>query len=375
MAEKKIQRASFGFSWADEVEREEREEEEVKAFRRKEEEKSNRKPNPFGPARPREVVLEEKGVDWRKLDEELDFHSNLRKNKKKKENIFMTTAPISKQEHSSMGLRNPNQSKPEIQNAITVCPHKLNQHIDELVPPLKYPPKNIMALMQQIRRGRTDRPYENVENLHLNRYPCKSDMMGHMNHWPIDASHSRTAQAHFCVNMTEAGHVRVCPKFGTMRGSENMGSNCKRKYFGDRYQSGGAEEIQANVREFINCRESYKDDDENHWDNLKDGTGRRENYIQGKRLMCAREKRQENGRKILVDMNMDRGFLGMNCKFGEDYCTDYVEDRNGRRNYIVLESINPPRKPLGWEHSSQNYDAEWGSFGGTKDRVFISASK
>lgn len=78
MAEKRIQRASFGFSWADEVEREEREEEEEKAFRRKEEEKSNRKPNPFGAARPREVVLEEKGVDWRKLDEELDYHSNLR---------------------------------------------------------------------------------------------------------------------------------------------------------------------------------------------------------------------------------------------------------------------------------------------------------
>ncbi|KAG1371326.1 hypothetical protein COCNU_16G004200 [Cocos nucifera] len=308
MAEKKIQRASFGFSWADEVEREEREEEKGKAFRRKEE-KSNRKSDPFGAARPREVVLEEKGVDWRKLDEELDYRSNLRKNKGQKENMFMTT-PISKQEHSSMELRNPNQSKREIQNAITVRPQKLNQHIDELVPPLKYPPKNIMAVMEQIRKGR---PYEVVDNLHLNRYPCNSDMMGHRNHWPVDASHIRTAQAHFSVNMTEAGCIGVCPKV------ENMGLNCKREYFGDRYQSGRAEEIQANVRELTNCRESYKDDDENRWDYLKDGTGRREKYIQGKRLLCAREKEQADGRKTLVD-------------------------RNGRRNYDVLESTNPARK-------------------------------
>lgn len=27
-----------------------------------------RKPNPFGSARPREVVLEEKGIDWKKID-------------------------------------------------------------------------------------------------------------------------------------------------------------------------------------------------------------------------------------------------------------------------------------------------------------------
>lgn len=55
-----------GFSWADEVEKEEQ----ISPA-----EKTKKKPhempnNPFGSARPREVVLEEKGLDWRKFDQD-----------------------------------------------------------------------------------------------------------------------------------------------------------------------------------------------------------------------------------------------------------------------------------------------------------------
>ncbi|CAD6342222.1 unnamed protein product [Miscanthus lutarioriparius] len=89
----------FGFSWADEVEREEREQqqeeeqrrweterEQIKADpfggarpreveqRRRETEREQIKADPFGAARPREVVLAEKGVDWRARDRELDLH-------------------------------------------------------------------------------------------------------------------------------------------------------------------------------------------------------------------------------------------------------------------------------------------------------------
>lgn len=87
----------FGFSWADEVEREELEQEEeerrrwdtereqIKAdpfggarplgveHRRSEMEREKVKADPFGAARPREVVLAEKGVDWRARDCELDL--------------------------------------------------------------------------------------------------------------------------------------------------------------------------------------------------------------------------------------------------------------------------------------------------------------
>ncbi|TKW12236.1 hypothetical protein SEVIR_5G023800v4 [Setaria viridis] len=65
----------FGFSWADEVEREEREQ---VAMQQQQEEEAKReqikaKADPFGAARPREVVLAEKGVDWRARDRELDL--------------------------------------------------------------------------------------------------------------------------------------------------------------------------------------------------------------------------------------------------------------------------------------------------------------
>jgi hypothetical protein len=64
----------FGFSWADEVEREEREQEHMAADQQGREAKKEKqtRADPFGAARPREVVLAEKGVDWRDRDRELD---------------------------------------------------------------------------------------------------------------------------------------------------------------------------------------------------------------------------------------------------------------------------------------------------------------
>jgi hypothetical protein len=67
----------FTFSWADEVEREEREQAAIQQQlllpRRQEAKREQIKADPFGAARPREVVLAEKGVDWRARDRELDL--------------------------------------------------------------------------------------------------------------------------------------------------------------------------------------------------------------------------------------------------------------------------------------------------------------
>ncbi|CAO2184798.1 unnamed protein product [Urochloa humidicola] len=67
----------FGFSWADEVEREEREQEQAAMQQqqplRLEAKREQIKPDPFGAARPREVVLAEKGVDWRARDRALEL--------------------------------------------------------------------------------------------------------------------------------------------------------------------------------------------------------------------------------------------------------------------------------------------------------------
>jgi hypothetical protein len=71
MVDREIKNGSAAFSWADEVEKEE---EEQARFQ----ENQKQKPNPFGSARPREVVLQEKGIDWRKLDFHLQLPSHIR---------------------------------------------------------------------------------------------------------------------------------------------------------------------------------------------------------------------------------------------------------------------------------------------------------
>ncbi|MBA0636343.1 hypothetical protein Godav_005307 [Gossypium davidsonii] len=100
------------FSWADEVEKEEQEAAVAQW---------QKKPNPFGSARPREVVLQEKGIDWRQLDLHLQQAS-----------------PLPLQEPRS---RNPQPvivtSTPQIQSPIS------------LVPPLRYPPKYVAGFLYE----------------------------------------------------------------------------------------------------------------------------------------------------------------------------------------------------------------------------------
>ncbi|PON72425.1 Eukaryotic initiation factor [Trema orientale] len=64
MARSEIRRGCL-LSWADEVEKEEQEQEEATQAHQ------THKPNPFGSARPREVVLQERGIDWRTTDQDL----------------------------------------------------------------------------------------------------------------------------------------------------------------------------------------------------------------------------------------------------------------------------------------------------------------
>jgi len=67
-----------------------------------------------------------------------------RKDKKLKENIISLTPPIIRPDHFPLRSVCPEQKKPHPQ---TTSP---------FVPPLRYAPKNIMAVMEQIRRGRKD---------------------------------------------------------------------------------------------------------------------------------------------------------------------------------------------------------------------------
>ncbi|KAI5565111.1 hypothetical protein BDE02_14G102700 [Populus trichocarpa] len=151
MVDREIKNGSAAFSWADEVEKEE---EEQARFQ----ENQKQKPNPFGSARPREVVLQEKGIDWRKLDFHLQLPSHIRQlddPKLCKEKIPASAAPGIDRIHSvtpskclkhEMEDANSDLKRGEI---LRVPLAVQNQNPVPFVPPLRYPPKNVIPSLSE----------------------------------------------------------------------------------------------------------------------------------------------------------------------------------------------------------------------------------
>ncbi|XP_010268051.1 PREDICTED: uncharacterized protein LOC104605124 [Nelumbo nucifera] len=148
MGERKIRPGSgsrpSSWSWADEVEKEEEEEAQLQRLQQL-------KPNPFGSARPREVVLEEKGIDWRKMDRKLHEPSNLRENIVLKENIPGPTLPANKKQQFPPRNKAPEQNVTRYgcdrSRAAPLLPPTI-QNLGTSVPPLMYPPKNVTELVE-----------------------------------------------------------------------------------------------------------------------------------------------------------------------------------------------------------------------------------
>ncbi|KAL4339741.1 hypothetical protein GQ457_08G021690 [Hibiscus cannabinus] len=120
------------FSWADEVEKEEQE-----AAAAATGQQGQKKPNPFGSARPREVVLQDKGIDWRQLDLHLQQPSP-------------SPSPSGNGFHQNEKLQK--QSSPQL---VTLSPHPqvtLSPRIRSPIlcaPPLRYPPKYVAGLLYE----------------------------------------------------------------------------------------------------------------------------------------------------------------------------------------------------------------------------------
>ncbi|KAJ4838644.1 hypothetical protein Tsubulata_004237 [Turnera subulata] len=148
MAETNSKYGCAVLSWADEVEREEEKEEAARAQALQ----NQRRSNPFGSARPREVVLQEKGIDWRKLDSHLEQSSTKREALPFKENIpeqpasksinnkVQTNHPAKrlnhKQEDGDLGFKR-NQVPP-------VSLASQNQIPLAFLPLPSYPPRNVV---------------------------------------------------------------------------------------------------------------------------------------------------------------------------------------------------------------------------------------
>ncbi|KAI7984132.1 hypothetical protein LOK49_LG15G00140 [Camellia lanceoleosa] len=138
-------------SWADEVEKEE-EEEAARA-----QVCENQKPNPLGSARPREVVLHERGIDWRQLDEDFraPFHFSIQTQKENplKENITPSAAVAVDRKQVVMPqsrIRGPQQKLKNVKmdsygSKLSQGPQNPTNHTYVVfVPPLKYPPRALL---------------------------------------------------------------------------------------------------------------------------------------------------------------------------------------------------------------------------------------
>ncbi|XP_058083813.1 uncharacterized protein LOC131231580 [Magnolia sinica] len=216
------------FSWADEVEKEE-EEAQAQLLQ-------PQKPNPFGFARPREIVLEEKGIDWRQLDEQLQS-SNLRKEKQLKENMPAATQSSNGQERFPARSGSLDQSTTtRVQNARdashqmtppAVYLNQQEQKIGSLVPPLRYPPRNVMGLMEEMRRSHCSDRLEGLQHL-----------------WQLELERGRENMNYQHMGRYFGVEELMIPSM------ENMRSECRRDYVGNRL-SGPPAELLGNGRRVV----------------------------------------------------------------------------------------------------------------------------
>ncbi|PON61674.1 Eukaryotic initiation factor [Parasponia andersonii] len=160
MARNEIRRGCL-LSWADEVEKEEQEQEEATQAHQ------THKPNPFGSARPREVVLQERGIDWRTIDQDLlqppssnPNRINKRRNDKPRKEII-SSAPASTLTRSQVQIP---------------APPILVGHCNQI--PLRCPPTNgILKWVQKpcispnIKRGGLNRFEAEKENVFHKQRP------------------------------------------------------------------------------------------------------------------------------------------------------------------------------------------------------------
>ncbi|XXG54003.1 hypothetical protein AAC387_Pa03g1991 [Persea americana] len=142
-------KTTTGFSWADEVEKEQ-EEAQAQLLHQQ-------KPNPFGSARPREIILEERGINWRSLDYQLQS-SKIREEKDQSKPIPLAAASVNRNDQFSVINGGFEQNNRQIQNLRNVhdditpssaVSFQQKQTTVPLVPKLRYPPKNVLHVMEK----------------------------------------------------------------------------------------------------------------------------------------------------------------------------------------------------------------------------------
>ncbi|KAJ6680103.1 hypothetical protein OIU79_019752 [Salix purpurea] len=219
MVDGEIKNGSAAFSWADEVEKEE---EEQARFQ----EHQKQKPNPFGSARPREVVLQEKGIDWRKFDFDCQLPSHIRQLDGPKEKIPVSAAPGIDRIHSETPSKclkleldgaNSDLKRSEI---LRVPLAVWNQIPVPFVPPLRYPPKNVIPSLSE-------------SGFHYYLHESGKGQQDFKNKRPLkpekeNASHQQGSQRVHCSQNNRGSHI--LPHYHRQILQAGQGSQFKENY-------------------------------------------------------------------------------------------------------------------------------------------------
>ncbi|XP_077242809.1 uncharacterized protein LOC143883333 [Tasmannia lanceolata] len=357
-----------GFSWADEVEKEEEEEARAQLL---EQHKPNKKPNPFGSARPREVVLQEKGIDWRKLE-----NQNLREDKLK-ENITTTEASVNKNGLRPPSHRGSKQNTAQMKTARNVCdrvspPSVLpNENHNVSVPPLMYPPKNLINQVEFLQRsyqsdrlniGRSISPHSrHLRELDMEweehcrmSFSFEGSMIPSMG---MIAGNGRNG-AHYELNVEKTsfagGHKNIMGMKVSAHGEremmENMEFECRMNYVGEQLISPlveGRRRPLCNVRtENTSFRGKNSYMNESDWENIEYEYGRRNstsdrsmgrpNQAPIRRDYQERELRVEDqcGKRGHLNLNMEKAsFEGGPRLAIQESDWERMEYEHGRRPF------------------------------------------
>ncbi|KAF9669283.1 hypothetical protein SADUNF_Sadunf14G0091600 [Salix dunnii] len=203
MVDSEIKNGSAAFSWADEVEKEE---EEQARFQ----EHQKQKPNPFGSARPREVVLQEKGIDWRRFDFDCQLPSHIRQlddPNLRNEKIPVPAAPGTDRIHSvtpSKCLKlelegaNSDLKRSEILRVPLAVQNQIPVPVP-FVPPLRYPPKNVIPSLSESGFHYYLHESGNGQQDFKNKRPLKPEKE--------NASHQQGSQRVHCSQNNRGRHI------------------------------------------------------------------------------------------------------------------------------------------------------------------------
>ncbi|KAG0483500.1 hypothetical protein HPP92_011584 [Vanilla planifolia] len=205
------------FSWADEVEKEEKQETRDTVRDLLPRENLNWQLNPFGDARPREVVLEERAINWKTNDRELGQQSNLRRSIKSKENIPLVPSSTKRTEQKWAARKN----------------HKMKNN-SPLVPVIKHLPKNIVALSDI-----------GCENLGYKRCPANCKITAN---FPLQVRHGFHSPYMVFIppsKMNKVGEMKMSPHIEMTINVKDVG--CTRKCGEERFFC-EKEDIQASKR-------------------------------------------------------------------------------------------------------------------------------